>query len=107
MLKVSLLSEVQVFPHSRESAIPRFTSFFEYLHPNHSSMVLSFISLSHCSVDQTFYYQNKSCCISKPDYKVYLFYNGKSDKMLSQETDECWLVLYVGQFQVAYFFALH
>ena len=30
-------------------------------------------------------------------------YNGKGDKMLSKETDKCQLVLYVGQFQVAYF----
>ena len=37
---------------------------------------------------------------------MYFSYNDKGDTMLSQETDECQLVLYVGQFQVVYFFVL-
>ena len=34
----------------------------------------------------------KACC------RVYFSDNGKGDKMLSQETDESQLVLYVGEF---------
>ena len=40
-----------------------------------------------------------------PDYRV--SYSGMDDKMLSQGTDVCQLVWYVGQFQVAYFLVLH
>ena len=87
-----------------KKAIPRFIYCFEYLHSNHFFQYRLFpsaIFLSRCSVDQTFHYQNKSCCISKSNCRVYFSYSGKGEKMLSQETDECQLILYVRQFQVA------
>ena len=108
MLKVSLLSEVLAFPRSRK--IPRFTSCFEYLclydPPFHHPSIISHFS-KLLQRDQIFHYQNKPFYISKLVYRVYFSYSIMVDKMLIQKTDECQLVWYVSQFQVAYCVVLH
>ena len=63
MLKVSLPSEVLVFPRSRKLCLDsRLSSSIPSLH---YSLFPSAISLSHCSIDQMFHYQHKSGYISK------------------------------------------
>ena len=90
MLKVSLLSEVLLFPRSRKLCLD--SRLFSSIPSLHYNLFPSAISLSRGSIDQIFHYQNKSGYISKPDYRVFFSYSGVGNEMLCEETDEHQLV---------------
>ena len=88
---------------SIKMAVPRYTSCFDNLPQSHPFIIASLhhpfllvFGVLKFSFSEQILFHLKA-----------FSHSGKGEKILSQETDEYQLVLYVGQFRIVYFLVLH